>query len=143
MHRQRPLSICMATGPDSDDLYTGGDKNRPRSSLHTRSNSVSFEVDNNDHNHEHATLYRGPSSASHYTNTRPVPRHRVNSSSIAMNDSAPSTSRHHHTTGGAGKTVGGSKRKRTSARKVSSTRRDVRTMDYGLGLLDDPSFLGE
>lgn len=44
---------------------------------------------------------------------------------------------------GVGSPSGGRKRRTSSRRVPSSGKRDVRTIDYGLGLLDDPAFLGE
>ena len=64
------------------------------------------------------------------------PPKRVNSLSMNMEVANGEPSRGTHTQ----KRSDATKKKHRSKR--TSTRRDVRTMDYGLGLLDDPSYLG-
>lgn len=114
---------------------------RPRSSHHTRSNSVTFDSQDSPTKRTASPVYRQPShymrpslSTSRASSSAAVsPAKRVHSSS--MNDANGDVTRNP-----SASRIDGSRRKRVS--RKSGGKRDVRAIDYGLGLLDDPSLLG-
>lgn len=114
---------------------------RPRSSHHTRSNSVTFDSQDSPTRRTASPAYRQPT---HYGRP-PLSTSRASSSaalsppkrlhSSLMNDATGDVARNPSTNRNDG-----SRRKRSS--RKSGGKRDVRAIDYGLGLLDDPSLLG-
>jgi hypothetical protein len=128
-----------ALGNDSDsDLRDGV---RLRSSQHTPSNSVTFDSQESptrqtgSPSYRHSTHYRRPSlpASRHSSSGGLSPPKRIHSA--FMNDANGDIPWPQ-----PGKKSERTKRKRSS-RKFGATR-DTRAIDYGLGLLDDPSFLG-
>ncbi|KAF8323152.1 hypothetical protein DL93DRAFT_633059 [Clavulina sp. PMI_390] len=137
----RAESSSAARLRDSDSDAAGDARvRRPSSPVHIRSNSVTFGPPK-----DSPTPRRMDSPSKRYSGLHPRPslaNSRVSSSgalpkrthSFSANDPngdvpRPSSSRRND----------GSKKKRSS--RKSGTRRDARTIDYGLGLLDDPSML--
>lgn len=126
-------------GDDSgSDLRDGV---RLRSSQHTPSNSVAFDSQESPTRQTGSPSYRHPT----YYGRPSLPASRQSSSgglsplrrghSISMNDANGDIPRPQ-----PGKRGERTRRKRSS-RKSGATR-DTRAIDYGLGLLDDPSLLG-
>lgn len=151
-----------ADSRDSDDdaqkVRAPDEREQSWSSHPTRSNSVSFEhADDGDHatsrqqrvsaryspthHSAHPQSHSRASSSAAITGTQTSHgAKRVNSSSMNGLNIASGSSQQQLL--GVGSSSGGRKRRTSSRRVASSGKRDVRTIDYGLGLLDDPAFLG-
>ena len=127
-----------ALGNDSESDQRDGI--RP-SSQHTRSNSVTFDSQESPTRQTASPSYRH--SAHYQRASHPASRH---SSSGGLSPSKlPRSAPMNDVNGDAPRPKSGKKSEHTRRRRRarnSGTKRDTRTIDYGLGLLDDPSFLG-